>query len=129
MANYGGKDASFTFNGHAITGATLTVSAISRQAVMEDVTPFGVTDEQWIYTGMVRNQELTFEGVYDDTPTTGTNAIFVGVGSSGSLVIGYGGTKTSTVTAFVRVYERIIKTFATTRYRATLRPSGAWVEA
>jgi|SRR5579883_2222280 len=129
MANYAGKDLTITFNGQAITANVRDPLTVSRESVIEDITPFGQQDQVFGYAGLRKGKAITVGGLYDDTPTTGTDAIFIAIGTSASLVIAYGGTKQSTVTAFVQSYDRVADPKGKfTRYKAVLQPSGAWTE-
>ena len=76
---------------------------------------------------MVDDIELT--GFYDDTATTGPDAVFNAPGETRTLKITWGGTKTSSVETIIAGYQRQAAVKESTKYTVTLKPTGAVTEA
>lgn len=129
MANYEGKDFKVSFNATDITANVRDPLTLSREAVVEDITPFGVQDQVQGYAGLRKVKDVPVGGLYDDTATTGTDALFVGIGATGTLLLTWGGSKTSSMSSIVKVYDRIADPKGKfSRYKATLSPTGAVTE-
>ena len=58
-----------------------------------ETTPFGVAFPQFTTTGMKPYGDITLEFPYDDAATTGSDAVFKGVGEVRSFAVTYGSTK------------------------------------
>ena len=76
--------------------------------------------------------EFTIEGNYDDTATTGPDAILNAIGSTRTVQLGWGGTangkpKTS-VEAIITKYERRASVGSLTRFVASMKSTGAVTE-
>ena len=104
-------------------------TTLAVEAVTEEATAFGDDWEAHISTGIKRADEITVGGFYDDTATTGPDAVFNTVGSTVAIVITWGGSKTSTFSAIVKKYERLGSVGQMTRYVSTLQPTGEVQEA
>jgi hypothetical protein len=101
---------------------------------MEESHAFGDTWFESLATGMKQMADVVLGGFYDDTATTGPDALFVTTASgpstsSASLVITYGSTKTTTVSAFIVKYRRTLSLGKLHGFEVTLRPTGAVTEA
>jgi hypothetical protein len=71
-----------------------------------ETTPFGVAFPQFTTTGMKPYGDVTLEFPYDDAATTGSDAVFKGVGETRSFKVTYGGSKTTTGEVIIAEYER-----------------------
>ena len=90
------------------------------------------TYEKAIATGIIGLQQITIGGFYDDTASTGPDAVFNTAGYAGAertLEITYGSTKKTTVEVIIVEYARLGKVKDETRFRAVLRPTGTLTEA
>lgn len=117
-----------------ISQYVLSVNGVEVEAVMEESHTFGDSWFESLATGLRKMNDVELEGFYDDTATTGPNAIFVGVQDSPAdgtrtLKFTWGGAKTTTVEVFIAKYKRTATRGQLTRYSVTLRPTGAVTEA
>lgn len=136
MANYGPDDLVVEIDitdGGALTNITQQVQEIDGidiESIMEMVRSFGDTWDEQAPIGVKRLQPITIGGLYDDTASTGTNAIFTSAHTvSRTFAVTYGSTKKSTVEVFIQNYRRIPQRDGLTRYEAVLLPTGAVTEA
>lgn len=111
-----------------ITANVTEISGIKVTGGTVDSTPFGVSFPQVLATGMSTYADITVKGFYDDTATTGVNALFIPRGVR-SFQITYGGTKTTACEVLITDYERGIKVGSVTTFSATLKPTGTVTEA
>lgn len=134
MAKYGSKDVDITFGGTSIKNYVRTINGVSIESIMEESHAFGDTWFESLATGNKKAADIVLGGFYDDTATTGPDALFVTTASgpstsSTSLVITYGSTKTSTVSVFIVKYDRTLSLGKLHGFSVTLRPTGAVTEA
>lgn len=135
FARFGYPDLKIEFDevGGSPTDMSTFVTSVggqSKEAVLEEITAAGDTDERWAAVGLNRHGEITLGGPYDDTAVTGPEVIFNAPGNTTTrtLKFTYGGTKTFEI-------ECIIKSFAVgmvlgelDTYEVVLRPTGAATE-
>lgn len=138
MAKYGSKDLVIKVDNSAGTLVDLTqyidtINEVNVGARLQDATTFG---DQWveqIFTGLREAQPVTIEGFYDDTATSGPDAVLYGGGAAlgqvRTLEITWGGTKTTTVETVITNYVRRATRGELTRFTCTLTPTGAVTEA
>src|SRR5688572_31875270 len=101
---------------------------------MEESHAFGDSWFESLATGMKQMADVVLGGFYDDTATTGPDALFVttasGPSTSGTtLIITYGSTKTTSVSTFIVKYRRTLALGKLHGFEVTLRPTGAVTEA
>lgn len=114
-----------------LTDMTSYVTAIGSAKIdgnFEDTTPFGATFATQGYTGFKTGSDFTVQGFYDDTATTGPDAVFKGIGDLRNVEIDWNGSKKTTGSVLIKSYERLPKVKAFTRYTATLTWTGDIVE-
>lgn len=133
MPVYGSDDTRIDVDNAAGTLVNMTayiteVNGFGVEAVLEESTPFGVAWEESLYSGVKMVGDIEFTGFYDDTATTGPDVIFNALGATRTVKFTWGSTKTSSVEAIIRKYERIAKVKTTTKYKVTLKPTGAVTE-
>lgn len=129
MAQYGPDDFTFTIDANTFEEYTDTFAGFSVEAIMEASHTFGDTWTEQLYSGLRRAGEFTIEGFYNDV-ANGPDALFAGnEGTSMAFILTYGGSKTSTFSAFLSSWTRDPQREGTTRYTATFIPSGAVTEA
>ena|ERR1700733_9203064 len=130
MANYASKDVSVEVNSVNMTAGITDAVATELAALCEDTTPYGVSWPNQTWSGLKEGTDIPLGGLYDSTPTTGTDAVFGGgLGSTVPVIITYGGTKTSSFNAIISKYKRSMSAKKLHRYTATLTITGAVTEA
>lgn len=123
------SEVTITFNSNTMTSFGTQIDGFERDTKMIDTTPFGATDATYLGSGVKRVKPIKITGFYDDTASTGPDAVFNTLGVFSTLVVGYGNSKTSSVSAGVVSYTRKPKVDDLTGYEVTLQPSGAVTEA
>jgi len=138
MAKYGSNSIKVEFEkadsaGSADTNITAYVTklgdiTISKGAIVS--TPFGVTAQEYL-AGVVKNYEpFAIEGFFDDTATTGPDAIFNSVNVVARYwKVTFGGTKTSSGRCWITEYKRGQEVGGYQTYSATVQPTGTINEA
>jgi len=93
-------------------------------------TPFGVTAAAYLAGVIKKYEPITVGGTYDDTATTGPNAVFGGTHAvSRSAVITIGGTKTISGEVLLSNYKRAGKVGEYWQYSVDLQFTGTVTEA
>ena len=108
-------------------------NGVSIEAVLEESHTFGDSWVEQTFAGIKKLSDITFGGFYDDTASTGPDAVF-GVGSwtagaSRTVEITYGSTKKSTFEAVIKSYTRTPSRGALTKFQVVMSPTGAVTEA
>lgn len=139
MAKYGSPSVVIAFDDSGGTPQTMTqyvtdINDVNIEAVMEESHTFGDSWFESLATGLRKMADLKLKGFYDDTATTGPDAIFNAVCSgpsvsSRTLTITYGGTKTTSVECVIQGYKRMLDRGKLHKYEVTLQPTGAVTEA
>lgn len=106
-------------------------SVVNREAV--EATPFGVVDEQFIIGVIKKREPLVIEGFYDDTASTGPDAI-LNIGRithavTRSTVLTFASGKTITGEVWIEKYTRTLEVGAYHGFSASLRYTGTITEA
>lgn len=129
MARYGPADATVTYNGTLAPGVTV-IGALSPEANLEEITPLGVAWESSAPVGVSKMAPIVLEEPYDSaaSPTLRALVEAVGLGGTATLLVKYGGTKTTSVSTLVQKIERPIARGALSKFRATLQPTGTVTE-
>ena len=139
MAKYGSSSVVIQFD--ASDGGALqnmsqhvqSINGVSVEKLTEESHTFGDAWFEALQTGISRLSTIVLEGLYDDTATTGPDAIFniaaIVHAATRTLEVTYGGTKKTTVETWIQKYERMPARGALTRFRVTLQPTGAPTEA
>lgn len=137
MPKYGSPDFKVEVDGTDTTGGNLvdlsayvdTVNELNIEAMLQEGHGFGKSWVEQLYTGMKKGNDLTLEGFYDDTATTGPHAVLNSLGSSRQVKLTWGGSKTSTFAVVIKNYVRKPVRGELTRFSCTLSPSGEVTEA
>jgi hypothetical protein len=133
MANYG--QANFKVEFDATDGGALTdisqyvteINEVTVERLTEESDAFGDSWREHLMTGIRTLGDITITGFYEDATV---DAIFTGTHAvTRSLKLTWGGTKTTAVETWIASYTRTASRGALTKYSATLRPTGAVVEA
>lgn len=135
MATYGPDDVVVRYDNSSgslvdMTQHVISIDGLDIEALFDDqARSFGDvwSDQQPI--GVKQWQPVTIEGLYDDTATTGPDAIFNSVGSIRTLELTYGGTKKTTVETYIKNYRRLPNIDRLTHYQVVIQPFGAPTEA
>lgn len=111
-----------------------TMSAFSVEGGMIESHTFGDSWAESLPTGIRSAGTIELGGTYDDTSTSGPDAIFnapaaTTATSSRTLEITWGGSKTSTVEVFITSYQRTASRGDLTTFSVTLQTTGAVTEA
>jgi hypothetical protein len=140
MAKYGPSSIVIEYDN---SGGTLTnisqyvleINDVSVENILEETHSFGDSWEESLPIGVGKVAEVTLTGLYDDTASTGPDALFAnrvpeGPGTTTrTLKITWGSTKTTSVETQLASYVRTADRGALTRWSATLQPTGAVTEA
>ena len=138
MAKYGPSSVAVTLDDSGGTARNLSqyitsLGGIKINAGMVDSTGFGDSWKESLSTGVRSMDDISIEAWYDDTSNT-TDAVRGDVANGPAdqqktLVVTYGGSKTTTVEGWIVDYERVLDRDSLHVVRATFRPSGAATEA
>jgi len=114
-----------------------SINGVKINAPTVDVTPLGSSAGGWqknLFGGLLQMDEITIEGFYDDTASTGPDAIFKDLGcvaTSGgtrTLKVTWGGTKYTQVETIITGYDRTPSKGQPTMFTVTLTATGAVTE-
>lgn len=119
-----------------VTQSILEFNGLDIEAMMEESHTFGDSWVENLFAGLRKVNEVTLKGFYADTAATGFDVIFNDPGNtktassaSRTLVVTWGGTKTSTVEFFIKNYRRLPSRGTLTKAEAVLVFSGTLTEA
>ena len=139
MAKYGSNSLTVTFDDSGGTGRDMSnyireINAVRVEAILQESHAFGDAWFESLATGLRRMQDVELSGFYDDASSTGPDAVFVGVfsapgDSTRTLVLTWGGSKTTTVETLIMAYERRAVVGELQAYTVVLRPTGTVTEA
>lgn len=140
MAKAGSNEVAFeidtTDGGSLSTGFIQYITKIGDVVVnreAKEATPFGVVDEQYIIGVMKKRDPLVIEGFYDDTATTGPDAV-LNIGDithavTRSTVLTLKAGKTVSGECWIEKYTRTLEVGEYHGYQASLRYTGTITEA
>lgn len=135
MANYGPTNFIISYDSADITQYVMTINDVTVEQAIEEVHALGDSWEEWLVVGVGKMGAIEIGGIYDDV-AGGPNAKFAGrVGTetpataAKTLVITWGGAKTTTVSTHLVSYTRKADRNGLTKWTAKLQPTGAVVEA
>ena len=129
MAQYGPDDFAITLGGNTFEEYVDTIDGLTIEAILEDSNTFGDTWTEQLYSGLRRGQPLTIGGFYDDAANSVSPKFNANEGTTIAIVITWGGSRTSTFNAVLQSWTRTAVREGSTRYTATLIPTGAITEA
>jgi hypothetical protein len=101
MAKYGPNDISIDVDNTGGTPVTMDAyidewAGADVEAILEESHTFNDAWVEQLYSGIQRMSPITMSGFYDDTATTGPDAIFNALGETRTVTITWGGSKTNT---------------------------------
>jgi hypothetical protein len=131
VAIYGPGVVSVKVGAQDISQYIQVISGIDLTVDTEEQTPFGVTTKTHASTGVKSYAQFTMDGFYDDTITTGPDALLgpAALGTTVNIAIGYGAAKATTLPCIVKGYRRLPRRGALTGAQYTLLPTGPATEA
>jgi len=135
MTTYGSDDLTIEIDNSSGTLVDMTshiteINEVETEAALEESTPFGAAWATSLFSGVKLMAEIELTGFYDDTASTGPDVVIGGgLGDTRTVAVTWGGTKKTTVEAIITKYARIAKVKESTKYKATLTPTGAVTEA
>jgi|TARA_S200002703_G_scaffold159912_1_gene175440 hypothetical protein len=134
MAKYGPNDISIDVDNTGGTPVTMDAyiddwAGADVEAILEESHTFNDAWVEQLYSGIQRMSPITMSGFYDDTATTGPDAIFNALGETRTVTITWGGSKTTATEAIISQYTRTPGRNASTRFTVTLTPTGTVTEA
>lgn len=134
MARYGQADVTVEFDNSGgtlvdISNYVTEIGDVPKEALLEQVDAMGDSWEEWAHVGVSRGGEIELGGPYDDTATTGPDALLNAVGSSRELKFTFGGTKTVLWNTIIKSYTRVIARGELTKFKAVLQTTGSPTEA
>lgn len=112
-----------------ISADVLEFNGLDISAETEESHGFGKSWAEYLATGLYRGADITLKGFYDDTTSTGTDALLSRKGVTTEMVVTWGGTKTSTFDVLIKNYKRLPARGELTKYECTMAISGEVVEA
>lgn len=117
-----------------MTSYITAINALSVEALLEESHSFGDSWIESLATGLRRMTPVELSGIYDDTSSTGPDAIFNAVASATStstrtLTITWGGSKTTSCETLITSYTRGATRNELTSFSVTLTPTGTVTEA
>jgi len=129
MTKYGSPDLTITVEDATASSQDLTqyidtINELNIEALLQEGHAFGDDWVKQLFTGVKRGNDLTVEGFYDDTASTGPDAVLNSIGDTREVVITWGGTKTSTFDAVIKNYVRKPVRGELTRFSCTLAITG-----
>jgi hypothetical protein len=139
MANYGQSSVVVAFDNSGGTPVTMTpyvqtINGVSVESLMEQSDSFGDSWQEFLPVAVRKNGTITLDGLYDDTATTGPDAIFNAPAptvatTTRTLTLTFGGSKTYAVETYIQKYDRMVVRGKLHRYSVVLQPTGAATEA
>jgi hypothetical protein len=118
-----------------ISQYVLELSDVTIEQIEEEVHSFGDSWEEHLPVGIGKTGNVTLTGLYDDTASTGPDALFAGripetpATSTRTLKITWLAGKTTSVETYLVSYTRTADRSALTRWSAELVCTGAVTEA
>jgi len=128
MAKYGSDNLSISVGGTAISNYVDEIGDLNVEALLQEGTAFGDSWVEQLATGIKKGNPFTVSGFYDDTATTGPDAVLNALGETKEVIITWGGSKTSTFNVIITNYLRKPVKGELTRFSCTLTPTGSVTE-
>lgn len=128
MAKYGSKDIVIkvdSTSGGSLQDMTSYITSFSGLTInqgMIESTPFGAQYAEQLAAGFKTAEDITIGGFYDDTASTGPDAVFKGVGETRSVEVTWGGSKKSSFESIIKSYSRQPQVGELTKFEVVLTP-------
>lgn len=132
MAQYGPNQLKIEF---ADSGASLqdmsnyirTFNGLDVQAILVEGHAFGDAWVETLFTNIRKAADITMGGYYDDTASTGPDAVFNATGDVREMKVTWG-VKTSDFDAAIGSYKRLPTLNDLTKFEVMVRPTGEVIE-
>jgi hypothetical protein len=118
-----------------ITQHVLTINDIDIESIHEEKHTFGDSWEETLAIGIAKMMPIELTGLYDDTATTGPDALFAGRApettstATRTFRITWNSTpKRTAVETYLKIYGRKADRNALSKYKAVLQPTGTVTE-
>lgn len=133
---YGSPDLKIEIDGTDESGSDMinlsqyidTINDVTIEAILQEGHGFGKTWVEQLWTKMKQCNAITVEGFYDDTATSGPDAVLNAIGETRKVEITWGGSKKTSFAAVITSYGRTPTKNELTRYSCTLTPTGEVTE-
>lgn len=117
-----------------MTQHTLDINGIEIETILEETHAFGDAWVESLAVGLRRMMDVVLGGLYDDTTTTGPDAVYSTVATgptstTRTFQVVYGAAKSTSAETHARKYRRILTRGQLHKYEATLNPTGVVTEA
>lgn len=139
MAKYGSANLIIAVDNASGTPVTMTsyitsIGSVEVEALLEESHSFGDAWFEQLATGVRRASDIVLGGFYDDTSTTGPDAIFNDVAdgpadTTRTITVTWGGSKTTSCETIISKYSRSAVRNELTKFEVTLTPTGTVTEA
>lgn len=134
MAKYGSNAVTVKIDNSSgtltdITAYVTSINGFDIEAITQETTVFGDTWQENAYVGVKKVNSIQIKGFYDDTATTGPDAILNSLGDTRTFQLTYGNSKSSSVEAIIAKYVRTPTVSKLTEFECDLTPTGAVTEA
>ncbi len=136
MPNFGQPDLKIFVSTASNSNATVreisnyvdTFNGVALEALTQQSDAFGDSWVENLYVGVKKMDDMTMEGFYEDTAASSPHAIFgdmAHLGNERNFEINHGASDLVNGKCLIAKYERLPKRGELTRFRVTLRPTGA----
>lgn len=117
-----------------MTAYVTSIGSVEIESLLEESHSFGDAWFESLATGVRRMSDVVLGGFFDDTSSTGPDAIWNAVAdgptaTSRTLLITWGGSKTTSVEVLITKYSRTAVRNELTKFEVTLTPTGTVTEA
>lgn len=139
MAKYGSNSLAISCDNSSGTPVVMTayvtsIGSVEIESLLEESHSFGDAWFESLATGVRRMSDVVLGGFFDDTSSTGPDAIWNAVAdgptaTSRTLLITWGGSKTTSVEVLITKYSRTAVRNELTKFEVTLTPTGTVTEA
>lgn len=127
MAKYGSPDLTITVDGQDLSKYCLENIDLTVEGLTEEVHGFGKSWVEHASTKIKQGNEFTLSGLYDDV-ANGPDDALNDVGATVAVIINWGGTKTSTLDAIIKSYQRTAIRGELHKFSAVMLPAGEVTE-
>lgn len=129
MAQYGSNSLVIEFHD---SGGTLRdmsnyvreFNGVTKEALLQESHAFGDAWFESAFTGMSKLDDVTMGGYYNDAASTGPDVIFNAIGSTRTLKVTWGSTKTTSVSTVIKKYARMPVLNELHKFQVIVTPTG-----
>jgi len=133
VSKYGSPDLSISIDNDSGTPVDLTdyideIGDVTVEALIAETTVFGDSYVKQTAVGLSQMPEFTIAGYYDDTATTGPDAVLNSPGDTRTVTITWGESKTTGFDVIIKTYTRKPVKGELHRYECGVVPTGTITE-